>query len=120
MVITTALAEALLDYSFPGNIRELKSLIDKGLAVAASRNSGEIKLSYCRDQLEEKDTSLRGVRDTSMLHDVVPKPAEDRAAEPVRGRPTREELGSILTRCDWKILRVSKLTQWIVIRFDAG
>ncbi len=112
MVITTALAEALLDYSFPGNIRELKSLIDKGLAVAASRNSGEIKLSYCRDQLEEKDTSLRGVRDTSMLHEVVPKPVEDRAVEPVRGRPTREELESILTRCDWKILRVSKLTQW--------
>ncbi len=116
LVISTALAEALLDYSFPGNIRELKSLIEKAIAVAVSRGSAELKLSYCRDQLEEKDTSLRGVRDTSMLHDAESRPqpesAEDQAAEPVKGRPTREELLSILNRCDWKILRVSKLTQW--------
>jgi transcriptional regulator with GAF, ATPase, and Fis domain len=111
--ISTGLAAALLEYSFPGNVRELKSLIDKALAVAASRSSTELKRSYCKDELEEKPTSLRGIPDTSMLHEtdrpVQPSVPEE---EPIKGRPSKEELEAILVRCDWKILRVSKLTQW--------
>lgn len=111
--ISTGLAAALLEYSFPGNVRELKSLIDKALAVAASRSSTELKRSYCKDELEEKATSLRGIPDTSMLHEtdrpVQPAVPEE---EQIKGRPSKEELEAILVRCDWKILRVSKLTQW--------
>ncbi|MBL9044868.1 MAG: sigma 54-interacting transcriptional regulator [Myxococcales bacterium] len=126
--LTAQLAEALMLHSWPGNVRELRSLMAKVCELARAKGVTELRLGLCRDdlkraaahgQLPSSSQSAESMAPASVPPASVPPapvPAPAPPAPPgVRSRelkPSKEELLSALIRCDWKILRVAKLTQW--------
>nr|MBP6609220.1 hypothetical protein [Deltaproteobacteria bacterium] len=105
-------------------VRELRSLMAKVCELARAKGATELRLGLCRDDLKRAVES--GASSSSQQTVRLPEPAPASvppapvppappAPPGVRSReskPSKEELLSALVRCDWKILRVAKLTQW--------
>jgi len=93
---TTRAVRALLNYSFPGNIRELQNLIERG--VIAADDGASIDIGHLFISGESGDQPLFSISDTGNLADEVEAMAEEetpdlfRALARVMGQKADEQL----------------------------
>ncbi|MCC4265989.1 sigma-54-dependent Fis family transcriptional regulator [Oceanimonas baumannii] len=73
--ITDKAREALLEYDWPGNIRELENLIERGIIL--TDNNNEIEVCSFFPAFKESDSVVGKVRQDGFLQETAPHPDND-------------------------------------------
>lgn len=112
VTVTPRLAEALLGYPFPGNVRELQNILKHALQHARQHGTTQLKYAFCEDKFQnrqERSSELSSAKLPS--EDSGKLPSEDSGAF-VKKKPTKEELLDALNRCEWNLSKVQRQFGW--------
>lgn len=110
--IRTSFAAALLQYHFPGNVRELKNIVEQALVQARKTETMHLKIAHCSEAFQQACSEDESGRSSVTPNKKEPEKNTAPSSASPRPKPTKEELEKTLNEHDGNLQRVHLATGW--------